>query len=227
MLAKYPEPKDWYKIRFLDEVHFSFGPQERLYVLRKPGERNCPDCIQELEQPKNKKRAKDPENEPELDLSYKLHCWAAVGYNFKSKLYFYNAGNSNGKMNHKTYKDAILEPIVGDQLRKGHDFVLEEDGDSGHGFGKGTNSVKKWKEDKGLNFYQNCAGSPDFAIIENSWQVPKQHVRQHSHFDIITLKELALEGWDKLKQETINKWVEEMPQRLQDCIIAKGKMTGH
>ena len=48
---------------------------------------------------KKKKRKRDPENEPELDLSYKLHAWASVGYNFKSKLHFYEAGNQNGKMN--------------------------------------------------------------------------------------------------------------------------------
>jgi hypothetical protein len=76
----------------------------------------------------------------EVDLSYKLHAWAAVGYNFKSKLIFYDAGNSNGKMNHRTYRDQILEPIVKDWLLA--DFVLEEDGDSGHGYGSGNNLVK-------------------------------------------------------------------------------------
>ena len=103
MLAKYPRPIDWRRVRFSDEVHFAFGPQGRLYILRRPGERNCPDCIQEREQPTNKKRKKDPENEPELDLSYKLHAWASVGYNFKSELIFYNAGNSNEKINKYIY----------------------------------------------------------------------------------------------------------------------------
>ena len=227
MKAKYPLPSDWHRVRFSDEVHFSFGPQGRLYILRRPGERNCPDCIQETEQPKNKKRKRDPENEPELDLGYKLHAWAAIGYNFKSELVFYDAGNSNGKMNLVTYRDLILEPIVKPWLDRKDDFVLEEDGDSGHGFGKGQNLVRIWKEKNQLEYYCNCAGSPDFAIIENGWQVPKQHVKKHPHFDLETLKELALEGWEKLSQKTIKKWVDEMPQRLQDCIDAEGKMTGY
>ncbi len=27
MLEKYPEPEDWYHVRFSDEVHFGWGPQ--------------------------------------------------------------------------------------------------------------------------------------------------------------------------------------------------------
>jgi hypothetical protein len=75
--------------------------------------------------------------------------------------------------------------------------------------------------------YQNCAGSPDITPVENSFQVPKEHIRKFTHNDIEGLRELAMEGWAKLKQETINKWVDEMPQRLQDIIDSKGKMTGH
>jgi hypothetical protein len=100
-------------------------------------------------------------------------------------------------------------------------------GDSGHGFGKGTNKVKFWKERYGLKHYQNCAGSPDITLIENSFQVPKEYIKKYTHNDIEQLRVLALEGWAELKQETINKWVKEMPQRLKDVIKAGGKMSGH
>ena len=150
MLDKYPEPEDWYRVRFSDGVHFSFGPQGRIYILRKPGEHNCPDCIQEQEEKTRKTRSgKRKAKEEEVpDLGYKLHAWAAVGYNFKSGLCFYDAGHSNGKMNHETYRDQILEPIVKPWLAT--DFVLEEDGDSGHGYGSGNNIVKDWKVTHGL-----------------------------------------------------------------------------
>ena len=48
MLQKYPRAEDWHRIRFSDEVHFSLGPEGRVYVLRRPGERYCSDCIQEV-----------------------------------------------------------------------------------------------------------------------------------------------------------------------------------
>lgn len=62
------------------------------------------------------------------------HCWAAVGYNFKSELIFYEVpGNSNRKMNQRVYINSILEPIVKPWLKAGEDFVLEKNNDSGHG----------------------------------------------------------------------------------------------
>ena len=69
------------------------------------------------------------------------------------------------------YINQILEFIV--KLWIGDDFILEEDGDSGYGFESKKNIAYKWKQANRLNYYCNCAGSPDFAIIENSWQVSK------------------------------------------------------
>ena len=66
-------------------------------------------------------------------MKKKLHVWAAIGWNFKSGLVFYDVpGNSNGKMSHQAYLGNILEPIVKpwiQQVQKGQidPFVLEED----------------------------------------------------------------------------------------------------
>ena len=46
-------------------------------------------------------------------------------------------------MNLQTYRDIILEPIVKLWLNNKEDFVLEEDSDSGHGFGNKTNIIYK------------------------------------------------------------------------------------
>ncbi len=121
MLSKYPKKEDWFRVRFSDEVHFGYGPEGQLHIIRQPGTRYRWDCIQHRDPPPEKDRKR-------------LHCWAAVGYNFKSDIYFYEVpGNSNGKMTHKVYIDSILDPVVKPWLERGDDFVLEEDGDSGHG----------------------------------------------------------------------------------------------
>jgi len=39
------------------------------------------------------------------------------------------------------------------------------------------------------------------------------------------LKELVLEGWEGLKQESINRWVDKMPELLQECVDIDGQMT--
>lgn len=47
MKERYPKPEDWYRVRFSDEVHFGYGPQGKLRIIRKPGEQYCPDFTQE------------------------------------------------------------------------------------------------------------------------------------------------------------------------------------
>ncbi len=56
MLRKYPTPEAWRRVRFSNEVHFGLGLQGKLRVIRKPGERYCGDCIQEVNEPKEKDR---------------------------------------------------------------------------------------------------------------------------------------------------------------------------
>ena len=118
---------------------------------------------------------------------FRHYTWAAVGYNFRSDLTFYTVpDNTNGKMSKKVYRDVILEPVVGpwcDQVKRGwkDPFVLEEDGDSGHGTDAQSCIVRKWKDKKGLKTYRNCTSSPDLAPIENCWQPPKQYLKKFPH----------------------------------------------
>jgi hypothetical protein len=96
-------------------------------------------------------------------------------------------------MTQRCYIDQMLEPVVRPWLEAGQQFVLEEDGDSGHGTSP-FNPVRSWKERNGLTAYFNCVGSPDFTIIENVWSVPKAWVRKMPHWDEKTTKELVLVG---------------------------------
>ncbi|KAF2818032.1 hypothetical protein CC86DRAFT_337635, partial [Ophiobolus disseminans] len=218
MLVLKPNQDDWHDVRFSDEVHCRVGPQGKLRIIRKPGERYCSDCIQE-------QLNRDDERAWETS-----HIWAAVGHNFKSDLTFYNnPTNRNGKMSLKVYRDAILEPIIGSWLRDPSQkpFILEEDDDSGHGGGSQSNIVATWKLQNGLNSYFNNPNSPDLSPIENCWQVMKQHLKKHPHWDESEVRELAHEGWGHVSQDFINNKVNSMPQRLQDCIDIEGIMTGH
>ena len=49
MLHKYPEPEDWHRVRFSDEVHFGWGSQGKLRIICQPGTRYCQNCIQETD----------------------------------------------------------------------------------------------------------------------------------------------------------------------------------
>lgn len=45
MLERHPEPEDWDRVCSSDEVHFGWGAQHQLRIIRKPGERYGIDCI--------------------------------------------------------------------------------------------------------------------------------------------------------------------------------------
>ena len=93
MKEGYVRSKDWHCVRFSDEVHFRYGPQSKLRIIRKLGEQYCPDCIQEDKEPNEKDKKRH-------------HCWTALSYNFKSDIYFYEvSGNTNRKMSQKVYID--------------------------------------------------------------------------------------------------------------------------
>jgi hypothetical protein len=136
-------------------------------------------------------------------------------------------------MTQQVYIDSILDPIVAQWCLETEPWVFEEDGDSGHGPGKKENPVSQWKEAHGISKdpsalhrqYFNCRHSPDFSIIEDVWQYPKQYVRTRPHWSDELVTELALEAWDQIPQDWINKLVDSIPQRLQDCIDSKGQLT--
>ena len=211
-----PEPENWEDVRFSDEIHGGYGPEGKIRILRKPGNRYRWDCIQHQDSPSKKDQKRK-------------HAWASVGYNFKSEITFYDVpGNVNGKMSQQVYIDSILEPVVKPWLENqgGERFTLEEDGDSGHGPGK-SNIVRTWKEKNGLKTYFNCPQSPDLAPIENCWQPVKDQLRKYPHWDDSTMENLMWEGWEKVSQDFINKQVHSMPQRLKDCIASGGVITGY
>jgi hypothetical protein len=111
----------------------------------------------------------------------------------------------------------------------GHDFVLEEDGDSGHGplRAKG-NIVVDWKEKHGLKHYFNCPGSPDLAPIEDAWQPTKQYVRHYGHWEPDETRTLAQEGWDGITMEWINRRILSMPERLRRVAESeRGELIGY
>ena len=117
-------------------------------------------------------------------------------------------------MSQQVYIDKILELIVKLWLQTPHDFVLKEDGYSGHGPGK-SNIVCSWKEQNNLETYFNYHNSPDLVPIENYWQPVKQTLRKYPHWDDVTTKELIYEGWTHVTQKFIKEKVAGMPERLQ------------
>ena len=90
-----------------------------------------------------------------------------------------------------------------------------------------TQYLRAWKEKYDLKFYFNCPSSPDLAPIENTWQPAKQYLKIYPHWDDRTMKELIVEGWANVSQESINKTARLMPERLKAVLATEGKMTSY
>jgi hypothetical protein len=212
LLWKRPSSEHWRPVRFSTELQFGLGPGGKVRVIRKPGERWCGDCLQEAEAPKEKDRKR-------------LHCWAAVGYNFKSDVHFYTSDNSEALMTQNDYISRILDPCVKPWLERGDIFILEEDGDLTHGSAENKNIVRQWKEKHGLEYYFNSAHSPDLAPIEDAWQLVKIHMEKQKSDYEDDIKKLILEAWAQIPQEWINERVDSMPLRLQQVRDSGGFLS--
>ena len=212
MLNKYPNTKNWRRIRFNNKVHFGYEPELNPRILHQPWEKTCANYIVEHKNPTKK-------------YQKKVHNWGAIRYGFKSELTFYDINsNTNGKMTQDVYIKQILKPVVLPWIRAGQSFVLEEDGDNSHGPNK-HNSVRQWKEKYGLKHYINCALSPDLSPVENAWFPVKIQMRKVPYWDDQITMDLARKGWDNIDQSTINKWVDGMPERLQAVLDYEGRIT--
>jgi len=203
----------WRTVRFSDECHFGLGPRRKLKVIRRRGERYHDDCIQKTFKSKNIQHKNEK----------RWHVWAAIGYNFKSKLVFYESSSSNGKMTGKIYIDRVLSEVQ-NWIDNGQKFILEEDQDSAHGVGKDS-QVRKYKEQMGLQYFFNASGSPDLAPIENIWRAQKQKINDIDHFSDDALVEAIYRAWAEIDQGAINRYVDSMVRRMDSLHHRNGDIT--
>ncbi|EGP82577.1 uncharacterized protein MYCGRDRAFT_51173 [Zymoseptoria tritici IPO323] len=201
----------WKSVRFTDEVHFCVEARRAAMVIRNHEERECETCIQF-----NKR-----------NTTSVFHCWAMVGWDFKSELVFYNKG---GNLTQQQYLYRIfkphIEPVwrqhVADQLP----FILEEDNDGSHGTRSTDNDVHRYKMSlQGFLWYANSPQSPDLSVIENVWRILKQRVKSREPTTKDELRCYIIEEWANITQDEINKLVLTMPQRIHDCFYNDGLHT--
>ena len=94
ILSLRKDPGNWKNVRWSDEFHAGFGPEGRLWIIRKRGN-GIPgrfDNIQHTHKP------------TDTQAIGKVHAWAAVGWEFKTPLIFYTVRDPQGAITNKVAK---------------------------------------------------------------------------------------------------------------------------
>jgi hypothetical protein len=162
-------------------------------------------------------------------------CWAAIGYNFKSKLYFVSMEGQGRGFTQKKYEEQILRgPLAGIfEERYSQGFFCVEDGSKVHG-------LKDTKRNQGLcnatrvechinTLIDWPLSSFDLNPIENVWRILKQRLRNrnpHGGWTLIELKDALQDVWDnEITVEDFNKHIDSIPQRIRKVLARRGAQT--
>lgn len=84
-----------------------------------------------------------------------------VRYNFRFAI-LYNAGNTNSKINTKTYINVILPALQSHILERGGDYILWQDRDSAHI----SAQTLRYMDTHGFEYILSAPQSPDTSIME-------------------------------------------------------------
>ncbi|CAK9818949.1 Transposable element Tc3 transposase [Anthophora quadrimaculata] len=91
-----------------------------------------------------------------------------------------------------------------------------------------ASSTKKWFEEFGIKLLPWPAISPDLNPIENLWSILARKVYDQEKPQIQNVRELKNRiesAWADIPNDTLNRLIDSIPDRLLDVIKAKGKYT--
>lgn len=232
--------ESWKSVRFGCELHFGFGLDGAMRVVPRPGERYCPCCEEpsfvQIDASQEGPVAEMGSGKWSRDVK-RINAWAAVGYNFKSELVFYEGStspNTPGAISMSDYREKVLERAVKPWLNPSQggpqSFILEEDTDSwAHGSSSKVNLAQQWKEVAGLRSHFNCGESPDLNPMDSLWPPGKRWKMPCplKDWEEKTMREAAREAWRSMvvEQERVNVWVAFMSARLRAVVDSDGKMV--
>jgi transposase len=155
----------------------------------------------------------------------KIHVWGAIGYYFKTNLYFFTE-----TMNAPLYQKIIQARLVNDGLifsddcprKLAKNWYFLQDNDPKH---KAKQSMELLHTVVGDNLIEHPSNSPDLNVIEDAWSYL---VRKLENTRVKTLHGLKLkirQEWDAMPWSEIRKSVNSMPTRLERCIELHGART--
>lgn len=170
---------------------------------------------------------------PTLGRPWCYRFYAAVGWNFKSPIIFVAPSPPEGSLQHKSMETFTaqgyikmmkqLKPYLDQRFPDG-DYVLIQD----HAPQHTANVSKHAVQQLGIPILTDyTAQSWDQNIIENVWGVLRARLRGTRVKTTGGWFKAYRKAWSEIKQVTINKLVDGMPNRLKSIIDADGLWVSH
>ena len=151
--------------------------------------------------------------------------WGAIGYNFKSRLYFVPAGL---KVNTQVYlrlmrmfeREVKAKFGYSDATGWRRMWIYQQDGAPSHT----SNITQRWLMEHFPDVItrdQWPAASPDINPIELIWGILKPRVNAEAHPSVQSLEQALVREWNLLSQDEINRTIDGWIGRL-DAMLAAG-----
>lgn len=164
----------------------------------------------------------------EMKNTFNVPCfqvWGAIGYNFKSKLFFFpktkSEDNVSWRLNSKRYVKQCLSPMIAQLKREGRfdDVTFIQDGARCHT----SNWTKDYLAEKKMKYVDEWPPySPDLNPIENLWANMKIRVSKMRPSTEEELQKCIQKYWDELTLDEINRYCEGYWTKLKGCKANKG-----
>ncbi|KAF1812305.1 hypothetical protein P152DRAFT_397592 [Eremomyces bilateralis CBS 781.70] len=100
-------------------------------------------------------------------------------------------------------------------------LTLQEDNDPSHGT-QSNNVASSLKHINWIDCLQHPSQSPDLSPMKALWGILKQRVRKRVWQTMEELKQILIDGWDKITMEEVRKRIAEMPYRCHLVVDNKG-----
>lgn len=196
--------EQWEKVVWTDESSFEIGKNfRRVLVWRTAYERYSDECLV----PTFKSGRTS------------VMIWGAFAGTKKSKLVFMPKDRRTAK----DFVDIVYEGELLGFMSGVSGGLLMEDGAPVHR----ANAPKIWRDLHLMEKLDWPANSPDLNPIENVWAILKNAIQKHSGrpSGMEEMKAALEEEWENIAEESLQKFVHSMPDRMKAVIKAKGGHT--